>query len=258
MPAPTGRRHPLFLRLQKPIEPIYPDAVTPVAWDDDQPIEAAEGVVYIVTRPCPKLRTWAAQLRKLHRADETYKTEDDISRLSAKPIDAKSLNEIGKLDREFWGEHWSAIKSARCAHYAFVATTLMAVILDRVGGQAVGFVSFDLRWIVEALQEAEREARLVVEPDQAWIAPSFRGRGWGGTTAIAIAFATKRYVEQIEASTRWPGEFRAKLKLEVGADVYSTSGDRFLRSCAEYIGLEFNFSEEDRIEVTGIELESRT
>ena len=256
MPRPTGRRHPLFIRLKKPIEPIYPDTVTPVAWDDDKPIEEAEGVVYIVTRPCPKLRTWAAQLRKLHRADESYKTEDDISRLSAKPIDAKSLSEIGKLDRELWGEHWSSIKSARSAHYVYVSTTLMAVVLDRVGGHAVGFVSFDLRWIVEA--QAERAVRLVVEPDQAWIAPDFRGRGWGGTTAIAIAFATKRYVEQIEKSTRWPGEFRAKLKLEVGADVYSTSGDRFLRSCAEYISFQFDSSDDERIEVIAIELESRT
>jgi hypothetical protein len=34
----------LFLRLTKPIESVYPDAVTPVAWDDDEPLEEAKGV----------------------------------------------------------------------------------------------------------------------------------------------------------------------------------------------------------------------
>jgi hypothetical protein len=86
MPQPRGRRHPLFLRLTKPIEPIYPRSVAPVAWDDDEPLDEVEGVVYIVTRHCARMRTWARQLRKLHGADETYKTEEGISSLSAAPL----------------------------------------------------------------------------------------------------------------------------------------------------------------------------
>ncbi|WP_198085611.1 hypothetical protein [Variovorax sp. E3] len=31
MPEPRGRRHPLFLRLLKPVDAVYLDAVTPVA-----------------------------------------------------------------------------------------------------------------------------------------------------------------------------------------------------------------------------------
>ncbi|MNY35812.1 hypothetical protein D3C86_1702460 [compost metagenome] len=61
MPELRGRRHPLFLRLTKPIDPIYPDAVTPVAWDDDEALDEVEGVVYIVTRQCARMRTWARQ-----------------------------------------------------------------------------------------------------------------------------------------------------------------------------------------------------
>jgi hypothetical protein len=72
MPESRGRRHPLFLRLTKPLDPIYPDAVTPVAWDDDEPISEARGVVYVVTRHCARMRAWARQLRKLHEADQTY------------------------------------------------------------------------------------------------------------------------------------------------------------------------------------------
>ncbi|MNV31644.1 hypothetical protein D3C71_1229580 [compost metagenome] len=86
MPEPRGRRHPLFLRLTKSIDPIYPDAVTPVAWDDDEALEEVEGVVYIVTRQCARMRAWARQLRALHQADETYKTEEGISPLSAAPL----------------------------------------------------------------------------------------------------------------------------------------------------------------------------
>ncbi|WP_198085612.1 hypothetical protein [Variovorax sp. E3] len=35
-------------------------------------------MAYIVTRQCARMRAWAQQLRKLHNADETYKTEEGM------------------------------------------------------------------------------------------------------------------------------------------------------------------------------------
>ncbi len=55
MPELRTRRHPLFLRLSKPIDPIYPDAVTPVAWGDDGALEEVKGVVRVITRQCARM-----------------------------------------------------------------------------------------------------------------------------------------------------------------------------------------------------------
>lgn len=145
MPEPRGRRHPLFLRLTKPIDPVYPDAVTPVAWDDDEPLEEAKGVVYIVTRQYAQMRTWARQLRRLHGADETYKTEEGLSPLSTAPLREASLRELG-TSLDLYSGHGGEVLSAQSAVRAYVTTDLLAVVTDRAGGDAVGFVSFSLQW----------------------------------------------------------------------------------------------------------------
>lgn len=257
MHEPRGRRHPLFLRLTKPIEPIYPKAVTPVAWDDDEPLDEVEGVVYIVTRQCARMRTWARQLRKLHQVDETYKTEEGISPLSAAPLREANLRGLG-TSVDLYSEHGGEVLSARSAVRAYVTTDLLAVVTERADGDAVGFISFRLKWIVDAFADRKNEAELEVELDQAWIAPAFRKRCWGEMAAIAIAFATERHVKQIRATTRWPRQFYSKLQLTVGADLYSHSGEALLAKCAEYVSFQFSFEPEpQRLSVPQIILDGR-
>jgi hypothetical protein len=250
MPESRGRRHPLFLRLTKPIDPVYPDAVTPVAWDDDEPLEEAKGVVYIVTRQCARMRTWARQLRKLHAADETYKTEEGLSPLSAAPLREANLRKLG-TSIDLYSGHGGEVLSAQSAVRAYVTTDLLAVVTDRADGDAVGFVSFSLQWVVDAFAGAGEEVELEVELDQAWIAPAFRRRRWGETAVIAIAFATKRHVQHIQATTRWPREFCVKLEVAVCADLYSTSGEALLAKCAEYVSFQFDLElEQPRLQVS--------
>lgn len=118
MPQPRGRRHPLFLRLTKPIDPIYPDAVTPVAWDDDEPLEDAKGVVYIVTRPCAQLRTWCNQLRELHGLDKTHEVGEGVSRLSASPLRPANQRAFG-TNLEMYSARDGRVQSARSAEAPF-------------------------------------------------------------------------------------------------------------------------------------------
>lgn len=257
MPEPRGRRHPLFLRLTKPIDPVYPDAVTAVAWNDDEPLNDVEGVVYIVTRECALMRTWARQLRKLHQADETYKTEEGISPLSAAPLRAANLRALG-TSVELHSELGYEVLSSRTAVRAYVATDLLAVVTDRAEGKAVGFISFSLKWVVDAFKGSGDKVELEVELDQAWIAPAFRQRRWGENAVIAIAFATKRHVQHIQATTRWPREFCVKLEVVVCADLYSTSGEALLAKCAEYVSFEFDWEPElPRLQVSQIILDGR-
>jgi len=41
------------------------------------------------------MRTWARQLRKLHQADETQKSGEGIGSLSAAPLRAAGIRELG-------------------------------------------------------------------------------------------------------------------------------------------------------------------
>ncbi len=205
-----GRRHPLFLRLLKPVDPVYPDSVTPVAWNDDEDEE--ECVVYIVTRQCSQMRTWARQLRALHQADATYETEEGISPLSAAPLRDTSLKALGS-SLDLYSQDGYEVKSGRSAARAYLTTDLLAVIADRAGGNAVGFVSFSLKWIADAFAGVDEGAELEVELDQAWIAPAFRRRGWGELAAIAIASAMRSNIGHVEATARWSPMFSARLKI---------------------------------------------
>jgi hypothetical protein len=251
MPNAPVRRHPLFLRLLKPIEPIYPDAVTEVASDD-----LVEGVVYIVIRPCSKMRTWGKQLRKLHRADDSYKTDLRFSRLGAQPIKAANLLTIGEIERDVFNA--GLTETDRADARLYLSMPLIAVALDRKGGHAVGFASFALKWSVDALAGAGDEIDFEVEPGQVWIDPSCRRRGLGQMTAIAIAMTAGRHVRQVEAKTHWPKHFTAKMRLTVCADVYSTTGEQFLNECAEFTSFEFDETDDpQRIELSNFECHVR-
>ncbi|MFM9926921.1 hypothetical protein VLK31_28320 [Variovorax sp. H27-G14] len=257
MTEPRGLRHPLFLRLLKPVDPVYPDAVTPVAWDDDECYENVEGVAYVVTRQCARMRAWAQQLRKLHNADETYKTEEGISPLSGAPLRNANLRALG-MSLDLYSDKGHELRSGRFAARAYLTTDLLAVIARRAGGDAVGFVSFRLKWIADAFEGVYEGTELEVELDQAWMAPAFRRRGWGELAVTAIACATRQHVDQVETTTHWPAGFVAPLKITVAADLYSTSGEALLAKCADCVALAFGISSElQRLQVSEIVLDGR-
>lgn len=256
MPEPHGRRHPLFLRLLKPVEPVYPDAFSRVAWDEEDMPEDAQGIVYIVTRHCTQMRRWAQQLRKLHAADETYKTEEGISPLSGAPLREKNLRALG-TSLDLYSEEGYELRSGRSAVRAYLTTDLLAIVTEWTGINAVGFVSFSLKWAVDAL-DLEDEVELELELDQAWIAPEFRRRGWGELAAIAVAHAVRQHMDHVHATTRWPRDFVAPVELTVCADLYSTSGEALLRKCADYVAMEFDlWPRLQRMEVSRVVLDGR-
>lgn len=256
MPGNPKRRNPVYLRLQKPLEPIYPDAVTAVAWDDDEPIEVAQGVVYLVSRQCARMRTWARALRTLYRLDQTHEVDESVSTLSLKPLRREELKAIGVGELDLYSETGNQVRTARSGDRLYWTLPLMLVILDRADGDPVGFVSFRIKWAVSAGVE-DSDVNLEIEPGQAWITPAFRKRRWGELAAIAIAMTARRQVDQVRASTRWPAGFSADLKVTVGADIYSTSGEGFLRCCANYVAFDVDFPDGDRFQVSEVVFDPR-
>lgn len=253
-----GRRHPLFRRLTKPIVPIYAAAATPVAWNEDLPFLLAEGVVYLVCLPCPELRRWARQIRRLHSADTSAENNPDFSWLSAAPIAPRNLANVGSIAVQIYGEDCARETSARAGHHLFWEQRLLTVVLERPRGPAVGFVSFSLHWSVDALLVPEEASELEVKLDQAWIVAEYRGRGLGDLAAGAIADTVRLHVDQVEAATRWPKGYVAKLRIVVSADLYSTSGERFLEKCATYVAMQFDLLAAcERIEITEVMCDGR-
>lgn len=258
MPKPRGRRHPLFLRLAKPIEPIYPAAATPLAWNEDFPFLLTEGVVYLVCRPCPELIRWAQQIRKLHSADTSAENNSDVSWLSAAPVAPRNLANVGSIAVQIYGEDCARETSVRAGHHLFWEQRLLTIVLERPRGPALGFVSFSLHWSVDALLQPEEASELEVKLDQAWIVAEYRGRGWGDLAAGAIADTVRLHVDQVDETARWPKGYVAKLRILVSADLYSTSGERFLEKCATYVAMQFDLLHaSERIEVVEVMCDGR-
>ncbi len=253
---PLSKCHPLYLRFSSPPAAVYPDAVTAVAWDEAFPVAEVEGVVYIATRSCPELQRWARQLRALHRKDKSFETDNGMSRISASPIDLKALRKIGTVV-DFYGDEGHETDAIK-GDFAMMSTRMMAVVLDRWDGRPIGFVSFDLRWSVWASCGPYSAAELEVELDQAWITPAFRGRRWGELAAIAIAFTTRRQVDQLRASAPWPAGFSCPLNVTVGADIYSRSGEALLGCVAEYVAFQLELPRRGaRFAIAGVDLNPR-
>lgn len=94
----------------------------------------------------------------------------------------------------------------------------------------MGFVSFALDW---RLGPDGDDAELEIEPDQVWIAPAFRQQGWGCSLAYTVASAARMHLELVHALTKWRDTGSTPLDVLLGAEIYSTSGQRFLRQCYE-------------------------
>lgn len=240
MPTSATRRHPIYLRLLRPIEPVFSDAVNLVVPSSDEDSDEPVGLVYVITRPCVKLDSWAAQIRKLHALDKSYKKDIRVSRLSAQPVQERNLGRVGKVDFALYGTGDALVKTARAGRLLFWGLSLMAVVLDKPEGTAVGFVSFDLKWTVAW----ERNASLVdleVQPDQAWIAPDFRGRRWGDALAYAVSLSARRHLVLMDRSCRWGVGPVSGVAVTVCAEVYSSSGESFLCQAAEHLAVELDF-----------------
>ena len=254
MPKVAGRRHPLFLRLLKPLPPIYPDAVTETVPNSSYGRKKV-GVVHLVTQSCGQLKSWARDLRALHALDRTHETDVEISPLSLKPLLAKNLPLVGREELERIGEQGLMVKTVRATMWACRTVTMIAVLLDRPGGAAVGFVSFALDWRVGPDGE---DAELEIEPDQVWIAPEFRQRGWGCSLAYTVASAARMQLDQLDASTKWGGTESTPLEVLLGAEIYSTSGERFLRQCYEHLEIELEMRiNATHLDVVNLEYQAR-
>lgn len=234
---PIKRRHPLFLRLRCPLL-AQARPLQEVAFDDEAEPEASEVGVYLATSCCHTLVHWAAQMRRRHRLDKTHETDVAISFLSLDPLRLASLREVGAWSAELYGPHMDRPdKTLQGRQRMYASQTLIAIAVQRATLDAVGFVSFQIRWVISAYPPLGAE--LEVTPDQAWIDPAFRGQRRGDLFAYAVSHAVAQHVRELEESARWGDAKPVRLAVTVGADIYSVTGQALLGKCADAVAMQF-------------------
>lgn len=259
MPTPTGRRHPLFLRLLKPVESVFPDRVTPVVLNsnDEDDEGESEGIVYLVAKPCAQMLQWARELKAQHAVDHSHKTEERISRLSLNPLRTRDLARLGRVECELYGQGDSNV-GARSACILYWSVTMIAVLVDKLDGVAVGFVSFAVKWDVHAGYAENDMVEIEVQPDQVWIAPAFRGRRWSDSLAYAVSSAARAHIDLVDQSCRWGSCAETSVKVIIGAEIYSSSGEAFLRQCCEHLDVELSFRLKGKgLKIVRLDLDAR-
>lgn len=235
---PIKRRHPLFLRLRRPLL-AHARPLREVAFDDEAEPEESEVGVYLATSCCHTLVNWAAQMRRRHRKDRTHETDVAISFLSLEPLKLNSLRATGAWSAEVYGPSMDRpAKTLSGSQRVYATQTLIAIAVQRATLDAVGFVSFQIRWAISAFPPLGPE--LEVTPDQAWIDPAFRGQGRGDLFAHAVGDAVAQHVRELEASARWGDAKPVRLAVVVGADIFSVTGEALLSKCADAVGMQFN------------------
>lgn len=239
MPAQIRRRHPLFLRLLKPLSAYTTEPFIEMTMDDDDDPEGSEVGVYLATRPSRQLEQWARDIRRRHRQDLTHKTDEGVSALSLEPLTRASLRKVGRGKPEVIGELGVPVKTVRGEQLVFVSQTFMAIAVLRRTNEAVGFVSFATKWDINS--HNDDLAELEVEPDQAWIDPAYRRKRRGELMAFVISRVVGHQIQELEDTTRWTPEFPTKLDICVLADIYSKSGEAFLEKCADAVATELNW-----------------
>ena len=226
-------RHPVFLRLLKPIKPYSSEEVVELTMDDEDDPEGSEVGVYLALRPSKLLWRWAADIQRRHKSDLTFETDPGVSFLSLKPLKPDELQTVGEVHSEIYGAYGVPVKHVRGEQMAFARQRLIAVAVRRAKMDAVGFCAFDIRW--NAASHDDEYVDLEVELDQAWVDPRFRRKRRGELMAWAVGVATGHHLQQIEQTTRWGAKTDAELRITVGADIYSTSGEAFLRHCTDAV-----------------------
>jgi len=239
MPPTTGPRHPLFLRLLRPISPLSPEPFVELTMDDEDDPEASEVGIYLATRPSRQLEKWASDIKRRHRLDKTFETDKGVSSLSLDPLRRGDLRAVGRWNSELIGELGIPVRTVRGEQTACVSYSFIALAVLRATEEAVGFVSFTVDWRMDS--HGDECADVEIEPDQAWIDPMYRRQQRGELMAFAIGQVVAHQFKDLDATTRWRPGSTVDVNVLILADIRSKSGEAFLKKCAEALDMEFTW-----------------
>jgi ribosomal protein S18 acetylase RimI-like enzyme len=168
----------------------------------------------------------AATVRSLHRKLRESRAEDeegeDVTTLSGQ-----------SLAEEYAA--WSSLTDHEdCGDGEYVSTTVRAgyQLVAYTGRSSVGYCTFVV--CVDA-GVADKAPSIEVEVLEIWLAPRHRGIGVGDALAQGVAQLSVAAVVAIDQRMNEQRAPNTSFRLTVAADVYSSSGARFLGTTAQYI-----------------------
>jgi hypothetical protein len=179
---------------------------------DDQAGQAVQDIaIYVEPPSAPGLKQVMAKLRRQVRAAAPHeRIELGHTQLSGNGLRAsrKTLSTTSdvRLDDE------------RLTQY-MAESRYRIIVADRL--KPVGYCTFAIR--ISHWQDVE------VELDEVWLARNYRGDGIGQEMAAKVADITILTLEELDARANENSKKALKLDVLVGGDVYSQSGESFVR-----------------------------
>ena len=210
-----------FRRLRQPHGLRGGPAAEVVAWGTLAPRRRQQCQAWLIVDQSDQLARWRKSLRARLSADNSWKTDERISRLAGHGLQFLALDDLGLSVVEEIADD-----DEEHPRYLFSRVSLGAILVDEKDC-AIGYATFLLKWSVA--QRPKSRPELEVEVHEVWISPKRRGEGLSTLLATAVVTGVWRQLDLLEAS--WPTTCPVKFDLVYAGDVYSTSGESFVETC---------------------------
>ncbi|MFM0615003.1 hypothetical protein PQR37_13185 [Paraburkholderia nemoris] len=196
---------PLQLHLQPTFVPSDDHLTGPPVWDDI--------VIYVEPPNAPGLKQVISKLRRRLRAAAPHeRIEQGHTQLGGNGLRAGRKTRSASSDIRLEDDRLPQFMAEVC--YRLIVT-------DRL--TPIGYCTFCIQ--ISHWQDVE------VDLDEVWLARDYRGKGIGLAMAEKVADITIFTLEELDARVRENSRRQLRLNVNVGGDVYSRSGESFVR-CA--------------------------
>ena len=163
------------------------------------------------------------------KADTTKSTSQHV-RLYGNPLAGEQLETLGEWNVEVWSD-FNEVGEEDPANVAWLRCSELLMLAD-IDKAPLGFCSYDLKWTIEATGRRSGCIELEVEVHEVWVKRSLRKQGLGTLMCLGVCEGVRSSMRLLETETDWGRRKSEKMSLVFAADVYSESGERFLRDCA--------------------------
>ncbi len=196
---------PLRLHLQPTFVQSDDDLTGQPVWDDI--------VIYVEPPNAPGLKQVISKLRRRVRAAAPHeKIEHGHTQLNGNGLRVGRKTQSTSSDIRLDDDKFPQFMAEAC--YRLIVT-------DRL--TPIGYCTFCIQ--ISHWQEVE------VDLDEVWLARDYRGKGIGQVMAEKVADITIFTLEELDARVRENSRRKLDIEVLVGGDVYSRSGESFVR-CA--------------------------
>lgn len=224
------RGHPVYRRLQAPLDNGYEEAVVPVAFQfgemsDDWPQVTA----VVASAPTLGVERTVSRLRRALVTSGTA-AEEVLRHLAV--LEPDRLRDIGRMRVTVCDRHeaWQAPRPA-----ANVACAYLGILRAEDETTPIGYCAFRLEWLAAAAARGSGDVKLTVGVESLWVSADRRGQSLETLLRAAMCDAAWRSVRHIDRTAPWTPNRRGAACVEFAAvDGRVGPDDAFIEDCADH------------------------